>query len=101
MDIREIAFCVDTINKGDDLYVGILEDFKWDDKIHCNIKYYIDNLSIERIDEVFKNLRGRLHESYKAFGSYSVSYVEPKVPILVRRHRNKYYNIDGERVYPS
>lgn len=93
MNLRELAFCVDATNKGDQLYIGVQQDFR--DNYIVDLKAISTGCSIDelqkRIDEAVRVKR------HRAVGFYSFDMEFDEKPILLRKHRNKYYDMEGKR----
>ena len=100
MNFREIAFCIDAARKGDHLFIGTVDDcYPYDSEIHCEHLKPIDNLDIAQVQEILD--APATHKAHRAMGFFTEWYDAVDELKLLRKHRNKYYDIDGNKVYVS
>lgn len=91
MTLEQLNFCLNVINKGDDLYVAYEENVVrkeyTDPKIvtHQDISQIVELLTVPK--------KERKHVPL-GFFTYEDD-IEEEEPVLLRKHRNKYYNIYG------
>lgn len=93
MTLEQLNFCLSTVNKGDELYVAYEESFLRREYTNAKIVTSQDISHIVELLTVPKKER-----KFVPFGFYTVEDDVEKEPVLLRKHRNKYYNIYGERV---
>ena len=93
MTLEQLSFCLYTVNKGDQLYVAYEESFVR--KEYTNPKI-VTCLDISRIVELLTV--PKKERKHVPLGFYSFEDDVEEQPVLLRKHRNKYYDIYGNRV---
>ena len=93
MTLEQLQFCLDTVKKGDELYVAYETDFRYkefeDPKIvtRQDISHIIELLTVPKKDK-----------EHRPYGFFTIEEDAERTPILLRKHRNKYYDVYGNRV---
>ena len=93
MTLEQLNFCLNTIKKGDDLYVAYEESFAR--KEYTNPKI-VTRQNISHIVELLTF--PKKERKHVPCGFYAYENDVEKEPVLLRKHRNKYYNIYGKQV---
>ena len=93
MNLEQLNFCLYTVNKGDDLYVAYEESFLRKRYTNPKIVTRQDISHIVELLTVPKKERKNV-----PFGFFTFEEDVEKEPVLLRKHRNKYYDIRGNRV---
>lgn len=93
MTLEQLNFCLDTVKKGDELYIAYEENFVRKEYAcpklvtHQDISYIVELLTIP------KKVRQRIPYEFYIYEDY-----DKETPVLLRKHRDKYYDIHGNRV---
>lgn len=95
MKLEQLTFCMDATRRGDLLYVGVKEDYR--DNVASDLKR-IDHWDIEDIQKLLDN--PPKSKKYLPVGFFTELREVDEELILLRKHRNKYYDMYGERWYP-
>ena len=93
MTLEQLNFCLYTVNKGDELYVAYEENFLR--------KEYTDSKIVTRqdISQIVELLTvPKKERKHVPLGFYTFEDDVEEHPVLLRKHRNKYYDIYGNRV---
>ena len=93
MTLEQLNFCLYTVNKGDQLYVAYEESFVRKEYTNSKIVTRQDISQIVELLTVPKKMR-----KYVPLGFYAFEDDVEEQPVLLRKHRNKYYDIYGNRV---
>jgi hypothetical protein len=93
MTLEQLNFCLYTVNKGDQLYVAYEENFVRKEYTNPKIVTYQDISHIVELLTVPKKER-----KHVPLGFYAFEDDVEEQPVLLRKHRNKYYDIYGNRV---
>ena len=93
MTLEQLNFCLYTVNKGDELYVAYEENFLRKEYTNPKIVTRQDISYIVELLTVPKKER-----KHVPLGFYTFEDDVEEEPVLLRKHRNKYYDIYGNRV---
>lgn len=93
MTLEQLTFCLYTVNKGDELYVAYEENFLRREYTNPKIVTRQDISQIVELLTVPKKER-----KHVPLGFYTYEDDVEETPVLLRKHRNKYYDIYGNRV---
>ena len=89
MTLEQLNFCLDTVKKGDELYIAYEENFVRKEYAcpklvtHQDISYIVELLTIP------KKARRCIPYDF---------YIYEEAPVLLRKHCDKYYDIHGNCV---
>lgn len=92
MTLEQLSFCLYTVNKGDDLYVAYEENFLR--KEYTKLKI----VTRQDISHIVELLIVPKKENKYPYGFFTYGDNDEQNPVLLRKHRNKYYDIHGNRV---
>lgn len=93
MTFEELQFCLDTVKRGDKLFIGY--ESSWLHREYTNL-IPITNEKISKVVEML--ITPKIAKERRPYGFYNLEVNVTRDASLIRMHKNKYFDMYGNKV---